>query len=414
MGLIRKNLTYSVLLTGAHYLFPLLVYPYVSRVLGVSGIGVVGFVDSIVTYFILFSMMGISIAGMRATAQCRSDRSRLSETFFSLLALNGILTLVALAAMIVLTLLVPELRQNMKLMGVGMCKLILNMFLVEWFYRGLEDFRYITMRSLAIRGAYVVAVFLFVRRPEDVTIYYFLTMLVVAETAVFNMSKSKEFVEWRRPVISLRKYVRPFFSFGLYMLLTTAYTTLNVAWLGFESGDTEVGYYMTATKVVTILLSVYAAVAYVMLPRMSSLAAAGAERGVRLVTRRSLLWLGLVAIPVVVCLELFAPVIIQLLAGNGYEGAVMPLRVASAFLIFAGLEQLLVWQMLIPLGLDRQLTIVTALSAALAVVLNLLLVRSYGAIGSALVWGVSETLIFAGACLVVINRQNIKAADSFN
>lgn len=224
MATLRKNFIYSTLLVCANYLFPLVVYPYVSRVLGVEEIGLVSFIDSIATYFILFSMMGISILGIREVASAAEDRARLGNVFRSLLVLNGLVTAVALAAMVAATLLVPQLREHAGLMGIGMCKLIFNMFLIEWFWRGLEEFRYITLRTIVIKLLYVTSVFIFVRDREDTGVYYFLTMTVVVANAVVNMAYASQFVSVRKGGISLRRYIAPFFKarvvhaveFGLY------------------------------------------------------------------------------------------------------------------------------------------------------------------------------------------------------
>lgn len=411
MGRIRKNLIYSGLLTGMQYLFPLLVYPYVSRVLGVEAIGLVGFIDSIVTYFILFSMMGISIVGMRAVAQCKNDEQALSSAFFSLLSLNAILTAVALVMMIVATIVVDELRDNWQLMGVGMCKLIFNMFLIEWFWRGLEDFRYITIRSVIIRGAYVVAVFIFVRTNHDILTYYILTMLVVIFTALTNMLKCREFIILRPCHINIKKYANSFFSLGLYMILSNAYITLNTIYLGFVSTDKEVGYYVTSMKIIAILLSLISIITYVVLPRISAMVVMAKsieekQKIIRILIKRNFLLVVCFCLPIVIITEIYASRIIMLLSGSGYEGAVLPLRIAMLFFFFAAIEQLIVWQMLIPLGFDKQLTKVNFVACIVAIVFSLLSVNKFGASGSAVVWGISELVIFIGALLVLLRLKS--------
>lgn len=404
MAGITKNLLYSTLLTSAHYVFPLLVYPYVSRVLGVGNIGLVSFIDSIATYFILFSMMGISIVGVREVAKSRGDAAMLGLAARSLLWLNGLLTLLCLAGMAAATLAVPQLRGQWPMMLVGMSKLVFNLFLIEWFYRGLEDFRYITLRSLVIRGSYVAAVFLFVRDPGDTIVYYVLTMLVVVATALVNMARSRRVVRWRGRV-SPGRYARSYFTFGFYSLLTTAYTTLNVAYLGFVADETEVGYYATAMKLMSILISLYASFTAVMLPRMSTLAAEGDMVRFRRYMRRSVLWVTAVTLPVIVAVELFAPEVVWLLSGPGYEGAVGPIRVMMPFLLAVGLEQLLTMQGLVPLGRDKAVSRITAAAAVVGVTLNIVLVGRMGAVGSAIVWAASEAVLLIGALLALADTM---------
>ena len=98
---VKKNFFYSALLTGANYIFPLIVFPYVSRVLGVTNIGACNFVDSIVQYFIIFSMLGIDVVGVREIAKVKNDRTRLNQCFSSVICINALLTLIAVVVYIV-------------------------------------------------------------------------------------------------------------------------------------------------------------------------------------------------------------------------------------------------------------------------------------------------------------------------
>lgn len=405
MPSIRSNIIYNTILTGAHYAFPLVVYPYVSRVLGVSNIGLVGFIDSLATYFILFSMMGISIAGVREIARCGSDRTRRKQVFYSFLALHGIVTAVALAGMIAATLTVPELHKHSRLMWVGVCKLVFNLFLIEWFYRGIEDFKFITLRSLLIRGLYVVSVFVFVRNEGDTLTYYFLTMLVVVATAAVNMLSSRRFLSAQKVSIMLKPYLRPFLILGVYELLMATYSTLNTAFLGFVSTDTEVGYYTTAVKLISIVSGIYISFSGVLLPRMSALAARGDTSTFKTyLTRTFKIILGF-SIPVIVLIEIFAPQVVMLLSGPGYEGATTPLRIMIPFIAVLGIEQLMTVQTLLPMGRERSILIIAGCGAVTAIILNILLVPELGAIGSACAWGFSELTILSSALFFLFSPR---------
>ena len=98
---LQKNFIYSSILTVSTYLFPLLVYPYVSRVLGLTNIGIVNFIDNLINYFVAVSMMGITTVGVREIAGARNDKFQLSHTFTSLLSLTGITTIAAMLILLV-------------------------------------------------------------------------------------------------------------------------------------------------------------------------------------------------------------------------------------------------------------------------------------------------------------------------
>jgi len=191
MPSIRKNFFYSALLTVSNYVFPFVTYPYVSRVLGVTNIGICNFVDSIVNYFILFSMMGISIVGMREIAAARDDREQRNRVFSSLFSLNLLTTLIAAIALVVVIYTVPSLTDYRPMLWIGLAKLAANCLCMDWLFRGLEEFRFITNRSILIKCLYVGAVFLFVRKAEDYWVYYLLTTLTLVANACVNVSFSR-------------------------------------------------------------------------------------------------------------------------------------------------------------------------------------------------------------------------------
>ena len=181
---LRKNFIYSSILTVSTYLFPLLVYPYVSRVLGLSNIGIVNFIDNLINYFVAVSMMGITTVGVREIAASRSDKHQLSKTFIALLSLTGFTTITAMLVLLLAMYIIPTLMPYQELLYVGQIKLLSNLFLIEWLFTGLEDFKYITIRTIIIRCLYVASVFLFVTKATDYKLFYILTCGMVLCNAI--------------------------------------------------------------------------------------------------------------------------------------------------------------------------------------------------------------------------------------
>ena len=408
MRSIKENFLYSFILTGANYIFPLIVYPYIMRVLGVGGIGLCDFVDSIINYFILFSMMGMSIVGIREIAACKEDSAKLTRTFNSLLTVNAIATLVALIALVVATFAVAKLREHTDMMAFGMVKLVANLFLFEWFYKGVEDFRFVTIRSIVVRTLFVIAVFAFVHTPEDVGLYYFLTVMIVVVNALVNVKYLRRFVRVSFSFRDAKLFLSPFLLTGCYMLLTSMYTTFNTAYLGFVSSDVEVGYYSVSARLFTVLLSVYTAFTGVMLPRMSSLLAQGENVRFKELIGKSVDILMCFAIPIVIFSELLTPEIIRLISGPGYEGAILPMRIIMPLVFVIGYEQILVNQALMPLKKDRVIMVNSIVGAVLGVSLNLALVGCIYATGSAIVWCSSEVAILILSQIFVTRFVGVK------
>ena len=224
---LQKNFIYSSILTVSKYLFPLIVYPYVSRTLGLSNIGIVNFVDNLVNYFVFISMMGITTVGVREIAAVRSNQQELSKTFVSLLSLTAITTLIAIAALWIAMYTVPALMPYQDLLYVGLIKLVFNLFLMEWFFMGVEDFRYITNRSILVKCLYVLCVFMFVKDASDYKIYYGISVAMVTVNALINLVYIRKFVHYSFHAIDMRPFYRAFLIMGVYVLLTNVYTSLN-------------------------------------------------------------------------------------------------------------------------------------------------------------------------------------------
>lgn len=402
---LKKNIIYSSILTAANYIFPLVTYPYVSRVLGVDNIGACNFVDSVINYFILFSMLGISTVGIREISQARSDREKLNQTFSRLFTINTVSTTAVLIALLVSMFTVPQLRENSHLMWIGVLKLISNYLLIEWLYKGLEEFKYITSRTVLVKCLYVVAVFLFIKSPVDTTIYYMLLTLMITGNALINIVHSRKYVKYSLTLQKSSALLKAIIILGIYAFLTSMYTTFNVVYLGFECGDTEVGYYATSTKIYRMILSVFTAVTGVMMPRLASLLSEGKFGTFRSLLKKSFRILFIIFIPTSLAIGIFAPQIIHLIAGAGYEGAIMPLRIISPLLLIIGLEQIIIIQGLMPLKKDKEVLINSAAGAATGIIANLILVPQYGATGAAISWFAAECVVLTSSSIFFIKAM---------
>lgn len=390
---LKKNFLYSSILTTANYIFPLFTFPYVSRVLGVTNVGICNFVDSIIHYFILLSMMGIGVVGIRETAKYRNNRQKLDETFSSLFWLNTITTTIALLLLFFATCFVDKLKIHWQMMAIGSLKLIMNYMLIEWLYKGLEEFRFITIRTIIVKTFYITGVFLFVRQASDYHIYYLLTVMMIVMNAFINIVYSRHYVTLLLKKTNITLYIKPFFILGIYSLLTSMYLSFNVMYLGFVSGETEVGYYSTASKLYKILIAMFTAFTGVMLPRMSSLLSEGKVDEFKRFFGKSTNILFAFSIPLIIFTITFAPSIINIIAGKGYEGAILPIRIMMPLMLIIGYEQILIIQTLMPLKKDNAILRNSIYGASVAIILNILLVPIFASVGSSIVWFSSELVV---------------------
>lgn len=390
---IKKNFAYNLILTAGNYIFPLITYPYISRVLGVSNIGICNYIDSIINYFILFSMLGVSSLGVREIAKAKNDTFKCSEVFSSLVWINFILTILSSIILLIVTFYIPFFAQYKKFLLIGLFKLVFNVFLTEWFFQGISNFKYITIRSLIIKIGYVLSVFIFVKTQDDITIYYFLTSIIVVINASTNWLYSQKYINFNFKNIHINIYIIAVISYGIYRILSSMYTTFNVTFLGSTTSSVQVGYFTTATKLYTIFMSIFTAFTTVMIPKISELLNQSEYKKMRNIANITFNLIYAFSIPIIIISFSYAPIIISIIAGNGYEGAIIPFQIVMPLLLIIAMEQIIIQQFLMATQNSRCIITLSATGAVIGVIMNILLIAKYKAVGAAISWTLSETSI---------------------
>ena len=402
---IKKNFAYKSVLTLSTYLINFITFPYVARVLGVERIGLVNFVDNTVNYFLLFATMGVGLLGVREIAAVKEDKKRRDQVYSSVLALNLLFTLVSLGIYLLCVVTIPKLCQYDELFYIGTAKILFTVFLVEWFFTGVENFRYITLRSILIKVLYIISVFLFVRDTSDYRLYFILTVGVVVLNALINQFYIRRLVRIRWRDIQLFKYLKQNVTLGIYALMTSMYLTFNVMYLGLMSNIMEVGYYTTAFKLYSVVLGFFSAFTNVMLPRMSSLLANGEKDRFQELVNRSFSVMATCCIPLILCSMILAPQIIYILSGPGYEGAILPMRIIMPAAFAVGMAQVLAIQVLMPMKKDKVLLVASIIGAVVSLLINLLVIPSLASAGSAIVLVCSEAVVTGTYVVYVLSHR---------
>ncbi|WP_026474009.1 oligosaccharide flippase family protein [Alkaliflexus imshenetskii] len=406
MGL-RVNFLYNLFLTLANYLVGLVVFPYISRVFGVVNVGIVGFVDSSINYFILFATLGISTIGVREIARVKTDRERLNSAFSSLLSLSSLFLIIVVVLYFVLIFSVPSFETHRALFLIGSAKLIFTVYSIEWFYKGIENFKFISIRNGVVKVVYLLLLFLFVKEKNDIELYFFLTVLSIVVSSIINIVYSRKFVTFSLKNIRIEPFVKQVVYIGTYSILTSMYTTFNIMYLGFVCNSAEVGYYWTALKIYTIVLGFYTAFTGVMLPRMSGMVMGKELDKFKEMIQKSFDLLLSFVLPVIVVGIILTSHLIFVLSGSGFEGAIRPMRLIMPLLLVVGVAQIIAIQVLIPLKQDGQILRASIIGAIVGVVGNVLFVESFGSVGTASVLLFSETSVTLYYVYFAIRKQII-------
>lgn len=366
---MKSNLVYSVLGILFNMLFPLVVYPYITRVLGADNLGQYSFYTSSVSYLALLAAFGIPLYGTKEIGRLKNDRAACSRVFGELLALNLVMCLMAYGV-IALLMRFSAAYQNTALFLVASLTLICNAIGAEYLFVALEKQRFMLLRNICFKLLALALILVFVKSRRDLMVYACIMLLSTAGVSMTNLFCYRKIIAWhevRLRTIRLRAYLAPVFQIFVIDLLIHFYGYMDVVILGLLDTSEAVGYYSVASKIYLLTYSLLAATAVPLLPRAAYyLENRMTERYNRMMRRCYDLYL-LMSLPCASLLFFFAEEIVRLVAGAGFAAAAAPLRWLALTLPFSSLCNFFTFQAFYPKG--RGAFILSALLTSVAVYL---------------------------------------------
>lgn len=267
---VKYNFIMNFILTASQFIFPLITFPYVSRVLLAAGNGKISFAASVANYFMMVASLGVPTYGIRACAQVRDDKKKLSKTVQEIFAINFIMTVLVCITYFICIFTVPKFQAEQVLFLINGLSIVLNMFGMNWVYQALEQYDYITFRSLFFKIVSIVLMFLLVHEQGDYIKYAAITVLAGVGSNILNFIRLHRFIEFKwEGNYNLKRHLKPILILFAQSLAVSIYTNLDTVMLGFLKTDQDVGYYNAAIKIKSILLSLVTSLGNVLLPRMS-------------------------------------------------------------------------------------------------------------------------------------------------
>lgn len=381
---IKKNIGMNLLLTASNFLFPLITYSYVARILGPTGTGNVAFASSFLTYFYWVAQLGIPTYGLRECSRVRNDKQLLSRTVEEILIINGLATLISYIALFAVLIFVPPLHQNARLIAIMSISILLNSLGTEWLYQALEEYKYITIRSLIFKCIYVILVFFLVRAKEDYIIYGALTIFSSSASYICNFLNLRKKIEIQPVSLNqCKKHIKPIFTLFMASIIINVYANFDVVMIGFIQNDEKVGIYNAALKIRNIVLSVSTAVTAVIIPRMALYVKGKNKEKVYDLGFKSLSISFLLAIPLVAYIIIEAADVLLFIVGPKYAEAKTTLIILLICVVLLIFTNLLGNQLMISQGKENIFTKIIFIAAIINVVLNLLFIPQYGSAGAA-------------------------------
>lgn len=408
---LKLNFIMESILTLSNFIFPLITFPYVSRILLPEGTGKISFATSLISYFLIIAQLGIPKYGIRACAKVRDNREELTRTAQELLIINLIMTAIAYVAFFAVLAVVPRLQEDKILYIIVSLSILFNTIGMEWLYKALEQYTYITVRSVIFKFIALFAMFTLVHVKEDYIIYGGISILASSFSNIFNFFHVYKYIGIK-PVgnYNLMRHMKAVFVFFAMACATTIYTHLDTVMLGFMKTDEDVGYYNAAVKIKTILVSVVTSLGTVLLPRASYYVQNGLMDEFRRITKKALNFVFLLATPFMVYFILFAKQGIYFLSGNAYEGAIIPMQLIMPTLLLIGISNITGIQILVPTGREVVVLYSEIAGAVADVIINAILIPKMASAGAAIGTLIAEAVVLAVQFYFLRGEVN----DAFN
>ncbi len=393
MGTLKKNFLYNIVYQILQVLLPLVTAPYISRTLGADALGVYAYTNSVAYYFILVAMLGIANYGNRSVASIREDRDAVDKTFSGIFRLQAINFIAALIGYIVY--LVSFKQENYLISALQIIYLLSGLLDISWVYFGLEKFKTTVTRSIVIKLATVVLIFLFVRTPADLWKYTLIMVLGSLFGQLYLWKNLKRYVSLVPvPLRCVLTHFKPALILFVPVLAYSIYKVMDKIMLGNMCDYSQVGFYSNAEKIVNIPMGVITALGTVMLPRLSNQTAKGKDAQIKQYFILSVKFVTVFSAAIGFGLIGVSDVFTKVFFGDGFEACAPLIRTMAISVFFISWASVIRTQYLIPNHCEKIYLLSTTAGAIVNLILNLCLIPTFQARGAAIGSIMAEASVF--------------------
>lgn len=399
MASVKVNIVLNGINTLAGIIIPAITFPYAAHVLLPEGIGAINFLNSIVGYIVFLTSLGIPMYAVREIARCRDNKEVCNKTTVEIIILSSILCLFGYIVVWILAKFVSQIHEQSALFYILSLSIIFTGIGVNWFYQGIEDFKFITIRGIAIRVLSAAALFIFVKDCSDLLIY---GLVIVGSTVGNNLINfihlgkyiDPEHINWKE--LKVLRHLKPSLKVFILNLIISLYIHVNSVMLGFLSGNEAVGYFSCGTKISHIGLTIITSLGTALLPHCAHLIKTGQMESFESVIKKSLNVTLALSLPMTVGLTILAAPLTTVFCGIEFANSIPVLYLNAPVIIFISLTNLMGIQILYPM--DRINIVIYSVTGGCVsnMILNFALIPSFGATGAAV-----ATLVAEFAVLVI-------------
>lgn len=408
MTSLKSNIILNGINTVTGIIFPVITFPYAARVLLPEGIGAINFLNSIIGYIVLFTSLGIPTYAIKEIARHRDNKALRDKTTIEIILLSSILCLLGYISVWLLAKYVPIIQSQTALFYVLSLTIIFTSIGVNWFYQGIEDFKFITIRAIIIRSISTVALFIFVKSPSDLLIYGFITVGSTVGNNFINFIHLHKYIrikDFNLREVDIFKHLNPSTKVFALTLSLSLYSNLNPILLGFITDDIQVGYFTAGTKITRVAILLISSIGTVLLPRCSNLVENGKEHEFNNLINQSLKLILTLSYPMTIGLIVLAYPITIIFCGNSYIDSIPVLLYNAPVIIFSNINYLICIQILYPKGKLRECILSVLIGGIIDIILNIILTPYLGAIGTTISILIAEISVMV--MLIILGNRYI-------
>ncbi len=390
-----QNFTSLSILQIANYLFPLIVLPYVVRVLGPAKYGLINFAAAFIAYFNLISDYGFSLSGTKEISLIRDDKDKLSKIFSTILTIKILLSIFSFLIFIVIIYFIPFFKDNWEVYVLSYGFVIGGVLFPSWFYQGMEQMKYITIIQVVIRSIVTVLIFILIKEESDYLLLVLLNSIAQIMIGMLGLiiAKVKFKIKFRLPSIEeIKTQLKSGWNIFQSMIAINIYTTSNTFILGLFANEAVVGYYAAADKIRIAFQGIQSVLSQTVFPYVNSLVKESYDKYI-LFIKRLLKLEFVIGFSISLILFIFSPQLVELLLGEKFAASGELLKIISLLPLLSSLNNVFGIQFMLPLGYDKAFNKIMSASALLHLIMLIILVPQYFAIGTAVSVVITEFIV---------------------
>ena len=395
MSKIKKNLFYNILLSISQVIFPLITFSYAARVINPDGIGLVAFVESICRYAMLIAALGVPIYGIKEVGKYKDDKVKLSELCSELIFIHFITTIFIILVYTLMIFTLDKFHQDLSFYILGIFMILSNVFVIEWYFQGIGDFKYITGRTVIIRTLTTISVFFLVTNSQDSIYFFLLSVVANILNGFINFWYAKKSISFNFNIklSSLKKHYKPLLYIFSTTLSISVYILLDTVMLGFLSDEKAVGFYSIALRIGRVPILFVGALGVVLIPQLAYIYGKNNLQEFSRLISKSINFVITFSFPVIFLILGISEELIVTLAGDEFIEATTTLQIVSVVVFFIGVSNIFGLQILTPMGKHKYLTYSVLAGTFISIFLNYILIPILHENGAAISYVLTELVV---------------------